>query len=98
MRKYFVCGVSGLALISASALAQSGQSEEDKAAAFFKNNLQQSAENYVSARIEQSLSERFRNIEIDITDLDGEDTKFASRETQCAPSLNLPTLSPLIMK
>ena len=77
MRKYFVCGVSGLALISASALAQSGQSEEGKAAAFFKNNLQQSAENYVSARIEQSLSERFRNIEIDITDLDGDDTKFS---------------------
>ena len=77
MRKYFVCGVSGLALISASALAQSGQSEEDKAAAFFKNNLQQSAEDYVTSRIEQSLSERFRNVEIDITDLDGDDTRFS---------------------
>ena len=31
----------------------------------------------MSARIEQSLSERFSNIEIDITDLDGDDTRFS---------------------
>lgn len=42
-------------------VGQVAASDEQKAKAFFKNNLQQSAENYVSARIEQSLSERFRN-------------------------------------
>lgn len=76
MRKYFVCGVSGFGLLTAAAFAQSGQSDEEKAKAFFKNNLQQSAEDYVTSRIEQSLSERFRNVEIDITDLDGDDTRF----------------------
>ena len=55
----------------------SWQSDEDKAKAFFKNNLEQSAEDYVSSRIEQSLSERFRNVEIDIADLDGDDTRFS---------------------
>ena len=77
MRKYFVCGVSGFALLTAAAFAQSGQSDEEKAKAFFKSNLQQSAEDYVTSRIEQSLSERFRNVEIDITDLDGDDTRFS---------------------
>ena len=77
MRKYFVSGVSGFALLTAAAFAQSGQSDEEKAEAFFKNNLQQSAEDYVTSRIEQSLSERFRNVEIDIADIDGEDTKFS---------------------
>ena len=77
MRKYFVYGVSGFALLTAVAFAQSGQSDEERAKAFFKNNLQQSAEGYVTSRIEQSLSERFRNIEIDITDLDGDDTRFS---------------------
>ena len=48
-------------------VGQAGASDEQKAKGFFKNNLAQSAENYVSARIEQSLSERFRNVEIDIT-------------------------------
>ena len=52
-------------------------SDEQKAKAFFKNNLQQSAEDYVTSRIEQSLSERFRNIEIEITDIDGDDTRFS---------------------
>ncbi|MBT5157255.1 MAG: hypothetical protein HOM48_04285, partial [Rhodobiaceae bacterium] len=58
-------------------VGQAGASDAQKAEAFFKNNLAQSAENYVSARIEQSLSERFRNVEIDITDLDGEDTRYS---------------------
>lgn len=31
----------------------------------------------MASRIEQSLSERFRNVEIDIADIDGEDTKFS---------------------
>ena len=77
MRKYFVYGVSGFALLTAAAFAQSGQSDEAKAKAFFKNSLEQSAEGVVTSRIEQSLSERFRNVEIDIADLDGEDTKFS---------------------
>jgi len=76
MRKSLLTGVSGMVLLSAAAFAQSAQSDEEKAKAFFKNNLEQSAEDYVSSRIEQSLSERFRNVEIDITDLDGDDTKF----------------------
>jgi adhesin/invasin len=65
-------------LLSITNAAQSNDiSDEAKAKAFFKDSLEQSAENYVSARIEQSLSERFRNVEIDIADLDGEDTKFS---------------------
>ena len=55
MRKYFVYGVSGFALLTAAAFAQSGQSDEEKAKAFFKNSLEQSAEGYVTSRIEQSL-------------------------------------------
>ena len=70
----FLKATTVLLLISASAIAQS---DEQKAKNFFKNNLEQAAEDYVSARIEQSLSERFSNIEIDITDLDGEDTRFS---------------------
>ena len=58
-------------------VGQAAASDEEKARAFFKNNLAQSAEDYVTSRIEQSLSERFRNVEIDITDLDGEDTRFS---------------------
>ena len=77
MYKFIVCGVSGFALLTAAAFGQSGQSDEERAKAFFKNNLQQSAEDYVTSRIEQSLSERFRNVEIDITDLDGDDTRFS---------------------
>ena len=65
-------------LLSITNTAQSNDiSDQAKAKAFFKDSLEQSAENYVSARIEQSLSERFRNVEIDIADLDGEDTKFS---------------------
>ena len=77
MRKYFVCGLSGFGLLTAAAFAQSGQGAEEKTEAFFKNNLQRTAEDYVTSRIEQSLSERFRNVEIDITDLDGNDTRFS---------------------
>ena len=76
MHKHFIVGASGLLLLTAAAFAQSGQSDEEKAKAFFKNGLEQSAENYVSSRIEQSLSERFQNLEIDISDIDGEDTRF----------------------
>jgi adhesin/invasin len=77
MRKLVFIGVPGFILMTAAAFAQSAQSDEEKAKAFFKNNLEQSAEGYVSSRIEQSLSERFRNVEIDIADIDGEDTKFS---------------------
>ena len=77
MHKRLFVGASGFVLLTAAAFAQSGQSDEEKAKAFFKSNLEQSAEDYVSSRIEQSLSERFRNVEIDIADIDGEDTKFS---------------------
>ena len=77
MHKRFFVGAWGFVLLTAAAFAQSGQSDEEKAKAFFKSNLEQSAEDYVSSRIEQSLSERFRNVEIDIADIDGEDTKFS---------------------
>lgn len=77
MHKRLCVGASGFVLLTAAAFAQSGQSDEEKAKAFFKSNLEQSAEDYVSSRIEQSLSERFRNVEIDIADIDGEDTKFS---------------------
>jgi adhesin/invasin len=77
MRKYLVYGVSGFALLTAAAFAQSGQPDEERAKAFFKESASQSAEDYVSSRIEQSLSERFRNVEIDIADLDGDDTRFS---------------------
>lgn len=76
MRKFLVTGISGFAFMTAVTLAQDGLSDEEKAKAFFKNNLQELAENYVSARIEQSLSERFRNVEINISDIDGEDSQF----------------------
>ena len=76
MHKRIIVGSSGFLLLTAAAFAQSGQSDEEKAKAFFKNGLEQSAENYVSSRIEQSLSERFQNLEIDISDIDGEDTRF----------------------
>ena len=58
-------------------VGQVAASDEQKTKEFFKNNLQQSAEDYVTSHIEQSLSERFRNVEIDITDLDGDDTRFS---------------------
>ena len=77
MHKRLFVGASGFVLLTAAAFAQSGQSDEEKAKAFFKNNLEQSAEDYVSSRIEQSLSERFRNVEIQIDDFDGEDTGFS---------------------
>ena len=77
MHKRLIVGASGFVLLTAAAFAQSGQSDEEKAKAFFKNNLEQSAEDYVSSRIEQSLSERFRNVEIQIDDFDGEDTGFS---------------------
>ena len=44
-------------LLSITNTAQSNDiSDQAKAKAFFKDSLEQSAENYVSARIEQSLS------------------------------------------
>jgi adhesin/invasin len=51
--------------------------DQREAEEFFKNNLRQSGENYVSSRIEQSLERRFRNLEVEIADLDGEDTRFS---------------------
>lgn len=72
MRMRLVFSVSGSLLLSAAAFAQS---DEEKAKTFFKNGLQEKAGSYVSSRIEQSLTERFQNLEVDITDLDGDDTR-----------------------
>jgi adhesin/invasin len=77
MRKFLAYSTTGFVLLTAAAFAQSSQPDEKKAQDFFKNHVRQSAEDYVSSRIEQSLSDRFRNIEIDITDLDGDDTKYS---------------------
>lgn len=75
MRKLGLSAVSAIAVLSWSFAAQSD--DHAKAEAFFKNNLRQSGENYVSSRIEQSLEKRFRNLEVEIADLDGEDTRFS---------------------
>lgn len=77
MRHKSIFLVAGLTMASAASFAQNGQSEEAKAQAYFKNNLQQSANDYVTTRVNQSLNERFRNIEIDIADIDGEDTRYS---------------------
>jgi adhesin/invasin len=77
MRKFLAYSTTGFVLLTAAAFAQSSQPDETKAQDFFKNHVRQSAEDYVSSRIEQSLSDRFRNIVIDITDLDGDDTKYS---------------------
>ena len=45
MHKRLVVGASGFVLFTAAAFAQSGLSDEEKAKAFCKNNLEQSAEN-----------------------------------------------------
>ena len=77
MRKFLAHSTTGFVLLTAAAFAQSSQPDSKKAQDFFKNHIWQSAEDYVSSHIEQSLSDRFRNIEIDITDLDGDDTKYS---------------------
>jgi hypothetical protein len=77
MRHKSVFLAAGLTLASAASFAQNGQSEEAKAQAYFKNNLRQYANDYVTTRVNQSLNERFRNIEIDIADIDGEDTRYS---------------------
>ena len=75
MRIYQLSIASGAILISLGFAAQSNDQRE--AEEFFKNNLRQSGENYVSSRIEQSLEKRFLNLEVEIADLDGEDTRFS---------------------
>jgi hypothetical protein len=75
LRIFHLSIASGAILIGLGFAAQSN--DQDKAEAFFKNNLRQSGENYVSSRIEQSLEKRFRNLEVEIADLDGEDTRFS---------------------
>lgn len=75
MRIYQLSIASGAILISLGFAAQGN--DQRKAEEFFKNNLRQSGENYVSLRIEQSLERRFRNLEVEIADLDGEDTRFS---------------------
>ena len=75
MRIYRLSIASGAILIGLGLAAQSN--DEDKAEEFFKNNMRQSGEDYVSSKIEQSIENRFRNLEIEITDLDGDDTRYS---------------------
>jgi hypothetical protein len=75
MRIYRLSIASGAILIGLGLAAQSN--DEDKAEEFFKNNMRQSGEDYVTSKIEQSIEDRFRNVEIEITDLDGDDTRYS---------------------
>ncbi len=75
LRIYHLSIASSLVLVSLGFAAQSNDQEQAKE--FFKNNMRQSGENYVSSRIEQSLEKRFRNLEVEIADLDGDDTRFS---------------------
>ncbi len=75
LRRMTIFGVSGLALLSLSFAAQGD--DHAKAEAFFKNNMKQSGEAYLSSKVEQALEDRFANLEVEITDLDGEDTRFS---------------------
>ena len=53
MRKFLAYSTTGFVLLTAAAFAQSSQPDETKAQDFFKNHVRQSAEDYVSSRIEQ---------------------------------------------
>lgn len=75
MRKLGLSAVSAVVVLSWSFAAQGD--DHAKAEAFFKNNMKRSAENRVSSRIEQSIENRFRNLEVEITDLDGDDTRYS---------------------
>ena len=75
MRIYRLSIASGAILIGLGLAAQSN--DQDKAEEFFKNNMRQSGEDYVTSKIEQSIEDRFRNVEIEITDLDGDDTRYS---------------------
>ena len=75
MRIYRLSIASGAILIGLGLAAQSN--DQDKAEEFFKNNMRQSGEGYVTSKIEQSIEDRFRNVEIEITDLDGDDTRYS---------------------
>lgn len=75
MRKNYLLIATSVAILSFSFGAQSN--DQDKAEEFFKNNMRQSGEDYVTSKIEQSIENRFRNLEIEITDLDGDDTRYS---------------------
>ena len=75
MRKNYLLIVTSVAILSFSFGAQSN--DQNKAEEFFKNNMRQSGEDYVTSKIEQSIESRFRNVEIEITDLDGDDTRYS---------------------
>ena len=75
VRKNNLLIATSVAILSISFPAQSN--DQDKAEEFFKNNMRQSGEDYVTSKIEQSIENRFRNLEIEITDLDGDDTRYS---------------------
>ncbi|MDA8653564.1 inverse autotransporter beta domain-containing protein [Alphaproteobacteria bacterium] len=75
MRKNYLLIATSVAILSLSFGAQSN--DEDEAKDFFKSHMRQSGEDYVTSKIEQSIESRFRNVEIEITDLDGDDTRYS---------------------
>lgn len=75
LRKNYLLIATSIAGLSISFAAQSN--DQDKAEVFFENNMRQSSEDYVSSKIEQSIENRFRNLEIEITDRDGDDTRYS---------------------
>jgi hypothetical protein len=75
LRKNYLLIATSIAGLSISFAAQSNDQRE--AEEFFKNNMRQSGEDYVTSKIEQSIENRFRNLEIEITDLDGDDTRYS---------------------
>lgn len=75
LRKNYLLIATSVAILSLSFGAQSN--DEDEAKDFFKSHMRQSGEDYVTSKIEQSIESRFRNVEIEITDLDGDDTRYS---------------------
>jgi hypothetical protein len=75
LRKNYLLIATSIEGLSISFAAQSNDQRE--AEEFFKNNMRQSGEDYVTSKIEQSIENRFRNLEIEITDLDGDDTRYS---------------------
>ena len=77
LRKISAAGFCVVALLGFALNKTQAQSETDKARAFFKNNIEGTAKNFATGRVEQALSERFSNVEIEIGDIDGQDTRIS---------------------
>ena len=67
MFKYFVAGVSMVALTTGSVLAWS--SDEQRAKEFFSKGLENKAERYLTEKVENALDGKVNEFEIDLTNL-----------------------------